>query len=132
MYLIHTSAPPQAYTSEVCINPLLAATGLLVLTYDNVESLIGVTPAGMAAEIESNATQWDFVAFAPPLSKHPLLLVTSDDGLAGASDALGHAVHKLGPDPVTTIHLTTDHSYSGKRIVLATAVISWLDGLPSR
>ncbi len=99
---------------------------------ENMESLVGVTPATMATEIESNATQWDFVAFAPELSKHPLLLVTSDDGLAGASDALGRAVHKLGQDPVTAVHLATDHSYSGKRIALETAVINWLDGLPIR
>lgn len=97
---------------------------------ENMESLVGVTPATMATEIEANATQWDFVAFAPELSKHPLLLVTSDDGLAGASDALGRAVHKLGQDPVTAVHLATDHSYSGKRIALETAVINWLDGLP--
>ena len=99
---------------------------------ENMESLVGVTPAKMAAEIESNATQWDFVAFAPQLSKHPLLLVTSDDGLAAASDALSRAVHRLGPDPVTAVHLGTDHSYSGKRIALETAVIGWLDGLPVR
>ena len=97
---------------------------------ENMESLVGVTPAEMASEIEANAGHWDFVTFAPQLSKHPLLLVTSDDGLAGASAALEKAMHKLGPDPVTAVHLTTDHSYSGKRIALETTVISWLDGLP--
>ena len=99
---------------------------------ENMESLVGVTPAGLAAEIEANAGQWDFVAFAPALAKHPLLLVTSDDGLSGVSDALDRAVHRLGPDPVTTVHLATDHSYSGKRIALETAVIGWLDALPAR
>ncbi len=98
----------------------------------SMESLVGVTPAGMAAEIEANAGRWDFVTFAPALAKHPLLLVTSDDGLAGASDALGRAMHALGPDPVTAVHLATDHSYSGARIALETAVIGWLDGLPAR
>ena len=99
---------------------------------ENMESLVGVTPAVMAAEIEANAGRWDFITFAPALAKHPLLLVTSDDGLADASDALDQAVHKLGPDPVTAVHLATDHSYSGKRIALETAVIGWLDGLRTR
>jgi hypothetical protein len=32
--------------------------------------------------------------------------------------------------PSTTLHLATDHSYSGQRIALETAVVDWLNQLP--
>jgi len=96
----------------------------------NHESL-NETPEQMAAEAIAGAKDWNFVAYAPNLAKHPLLLVTSDDGLRGASDALAKADRALGGAPVTEVHLTTDHSYSDQRIALETAVIRWLDGLPT-
>ncbi len=99
---------------------------------DNMESLQGVTPAGLADEIIAHARQWDFTAFAAGLSRHPLLVVTSDDGLAPPGLALARAVRQAGGGPVTEAHLATDHSYSDRRIALELAVIGWLDGLPAR
>ena len=96
----------------------------------NRESLNDTADA-MAAEAIAGAKDWDFVKYAPNLAKHPLLLITSDDGLRGASDALAKADRALGGAPVTEVHLTTDHSYSDQRIALETAVIRWLDGLPA-
>jgi dipeptidyl aminopeptidase/acylaminoacyl peptidase len=96
----------------------------------NHESL-NETPEQMAAEAIAGARDWDFVKFAPNLAKHPLLLITSDDGLRGASDALAKADRALGGAAVTEVHLATDHSYSDHRIALETAVIRWLDGLPA-
>jgi uncharacterized protein len=104
--------------------------GLTTFMAENHESL-NETPDQMAAEAIAGAKEWDFVKYAPNLAKHPLLLVTSDDGLRGASDALAKADRALGGGPVTEVHLTTDHSYSDHRIALATAVIRWLDGLPA-
>jgi dienelactone hydrolase len=88
----------------------------------NRESL-NETAEQMADEAIAGAKDWDFIAYAPNLAKHPLLLVTSDD-LAKADRALGGA-------PVTEVHLATDHSYSDHRIALEAAVIRWLDGLPA-
>jgi pimeloyl-ACP methyl ester carboxylesterase len=100
--------------------------GLTSFMSENMESLAGVTPAMLADEAISHAKAWEFVAYAPGLAKHPLLLVTSDDGLAKASDALAAAVRKQGGKPVTEVHLATDHSYSGCRIALEAAVLRWL------
>ena len=96
----------------------------------NRESL-NATADQMAAEAIAGARAWNFLDYAPNLAKHPLLLVTSDDGLRGASDSLAKADRFLGGAPVTEVHLTTDHSYSDHRIALETAVIRWLDGLPA-
>jgi len=98
---------------------------------ENRESLTE-TADQMAAEAIAGAKDWDFVKYAPNLAKHPLLLVTSDDGLRGASDALAKADRAIGGAPVTEVHLTTDHSYSDHRIALESAVIRWLDGLSAR
>jgi len=98
---------------------------------ENMESL-NTTAEKMADDAMAGAPGWNFVDFAPNLAKHPLLLVTSDDGLAGASNALAKADRAVGGFPVTEAHLATDHSYSDHRIALEAAVIRWLDGLSAR
>jgi pimeloyl-ACP methyl ester carboxylesterase len=103
--------------------------GLAAFMAQNMESLAGVTPDMLADEAMAHAGQWDFTTYAAGLGKHPLLLVTSDDGLASASDTLGTAVCKGGGGPVTSVHIATDHSYSDHRIALQAAVLEWLDRL---
>jgi pimeloyl-ACP methyl ester carboxylesterase len=103
--------------------------GLPGFMAQNMESLAGVTPVALADEAIAHAKAWEFVTYAPGLAKHKLLLVTSDDGLADASNALANAVRKLDSRQVTHIHLATDHSYSGSRIALEAAVLEWLETL---
>ena len=103
--------------------------GLAGFMAQNMESLAGVTPDMLAGEAISHAAEWDFTTYVAGLARHPLLLVTSDDGLAGASDTLGAAVRHGGGGPVTSVHIATDHSYSDHRIALQAAVLVWLDGL---
>jgi hypothetical protein len=64
------------------------------------------------------------------LSKHPLLLVTSDDGLAGESAALAKSLRAAGDSSIAEVHIATDHSYSNRRIALEVAVLRWLERLP--
>jgi pimeloyl-ACP methyl ester carboxylesterase len=94
---------------------------------DNMESLAGVTPQSMAVEM---ATMGDasFAAAAPGLAKKPLLVLTSDDGLAGMGDALVANVRKRG-GKVTTAHVATDHGWNSARIRLETDVLQWLGTL---
>ena len=94
----------------------------------NMEALAGVTAASMAQEMTTlgDAT---FAAAAPGLAKHPLLVLTSDDGLAPVADALVANVTRLG-GKVTAVHVATDHSWSGARIRLETEVLTWLAKLP--
>jgi pimeloyl-ACP methyl ester carboxylesterase len=95
-----------------------------------LESLAGTSAEKMADEIIGFSPRLSFnAAVAKGLSTKPLLVVTSDDGLAPGSDKLVAAIKADGGALVTTDHETTDHSYSGKRIALEAAVISWLQGL---
>jgi hypothetical protein len=96
---------------------------------DDMESLAGVTPETMADEIQAIGARTTWTpAVAKGLAKTPLLIVTSDDGLAPDAEKLAAAV-KADGGTVATHHETTDHSYSGKRIALEATVIRWLQGL---
>jgi hypothetical protein len=74
--------------------------------------------------------EWDFDKYASSLAAHPLLLVTSDDGLADFANSLAAASRQAGNKHLTEQHFATDHSYSNKRIALETAVLDWLASLP--
>jgi uncharacterized protein len=93
---------------------------------DNMESLSGVTALSMADDLIGGAARWRFEAAAPGLAQMPLLVLTSDDGLASHTDPLVQRVRALGNTRVTTVHQPTDHSWSDKRIALQTAVLTWL------
>jgi hypothetical protein len=58
-----------------------------------------------------------------------VLVLTSDDGLAPMGDALVADLRKRGDRQVSAIHEATDHGWSGRRVALEAAVISWLVGL---
>ena len=101
---------------------------------DNIGTTAGMhtlnaSPDGLADEVIHNAKDWSFVDWADGLGKHPLLIVTSNDGLAGQDDALRDKIKSGGAEP-TYVHLDTDHSYDDQRIALEAAVIRWLENLP--
>lgn len=90
---------------------------------ENMESLSG-TVEGIAAQFLTlgDAT---FASAAPGLAKHPLLVLTSDDGLAPASEALFLKV-KQGGGRAAIVHVATDHGWSSARIRLQTEILNWL------
>ena len=96
---------------------------------DNMESLAGVTAESMADEVLGGAVKWGFADAVPGLAHVPLLVLSSDDGLAPGTDALVKAVRAAGNKRVTTVHKATDHSWSDKRIALESAVVIWLGRL---
>jgi pimeloyl-ACP methyl ester carboxylesterase len=92
----------------------------------DMESLAGATPESMADELIANSARWKFDQTVTGLSSLPLLVLTTDDGLAPPADALVQAVRARGNTHVTTAHVATDHSWSDHRIDLETRVINWL------
>jgi uncharacterized protein len=99
------------------------------LAEEGMAPLAGCTPESLAKEVVANAAAWKVVALAPKLANRPMLVITSDDGLAPSNDAFVEALHNAGNDEVTAIHMTTDHSYSDERIALEKAVLEGLDYL---
>jgi pimeloyl-ACP methyl ester carboxylesterase len=95
---------------------------------ENREALAGVTAESMAQEMTTLGDA-SFTRAAPGLAKMPLLVLTSDDGLAPMADALVADLRTRGDTRVTAHHEATDHGWSGKRIALEAQVISWLQAL---
>lgn len=96
----------------------------LKLAEANRESL-AASAQQMADEIATLGPDLGFAAAAPGLAKHPLLVVTSNDGLQPAGDKLVMDVKQRG-GRVAVVHLATDHGYSDARIALESAVLEWL------
>lgn len=105
--------------------PTAYAVGMM---RQNMESLAGVTAESMAADV---ATLGDttFAHAAPGLKDTPYLALTSDDGLAWATDGLTKAIKAEGGTRVVTAHAPTDHGWSDHRIDLEARIITWLQGL---
>lgn len=99
------------------------------LAAEGMAPLAGCTPGSLAKEVIANAAAWNIPNLAPKLATRPMLVITSDDGLAPSNDAFVEALHKAGATDITTIHLTTDHSYSDQRIALEKAVLENLEYL---
>jgi pimeloyl-ACP methyl ester carboxylesterase len=95
----------------------------------NMETLADVTAEQMADELIANAPRWRFEAAAPGLAAMPLLVLTSDDGLAPHGEHLVSLVRARGNTRATLVHVATDHGWSDRRIALQDAVIGWLQSL---
>ena len=91
--------------------------------------LAGCTSESLAKEVIANASAWNIPNLAPKLANRPVLVITSDDGLAPSNDAFVAALRKAGTTDITNVHLTTDHSYSDQRIALETSVLEALEYL---
>ena len=106
-----------------------AKPGIVKTMAGDMESLAGTSPEKMADEIIAFSPRLSFNAeVAKGLAGKPLLVVTSNDGLAPMDEKLAAAV-KADGGRVATLHIATDHSYSDNRIALEAAVIRWLQAL---
>ena len=99
---------------------------------EDMETLSSTTAEKMADEVIAMSPRLSFNgAVAQGLSTKPLLVLTSDDGLAPDAEKLVKAIQADGGKQVTLDHEATDHGWSGKRIKLEALVISWLQSLTS-
>ncbi len=97
---------------------------------EDILPLAGCTGDSLADDLLAHRAQWNSVDYAPLFGSRPLLIITSDDGLAPSNDQLSEAVRKQAGAQVKTVHFTTDHSYSDHRIALEETVLNWLETLP--
>jgi uncharacterized protein len=103
--------------------------GIVKMAAGNAETLADTSPEKMADELIANRDTFDFLKAAPGLARKPLLVLSSDDGLAPQTDSLIDAVRKSGGTRITRYHAATDHGWSDHRIDLAAHVIRWLQTL---
>jgi pimeloyl-ACP methyl ester carboxylesterase len=93
---------------------------------NDILPLAGCTGESLADEMRSHYKQWNFVDYAAMFGSRPLLLITSDDGLAVPAGRLAAAVRQQPNAHVAEQHFATDHSYSDQRIALEARVLNWL------
>jgi dipeptidyl aminopeptidase/acylaminoacyl peptidase len=99
-------------------------------TRDNdAAPLAGCTVESLVNEAYEHRGAWNFNDFAATLASRPVLVVSSDDGLAPADQTFATALQKAGNTRVTEAHFPTDHAYSDHRVALTTAVLNWLANL---
>ncbi|MEQ1498042.1 MAG: alpha/beta fold hydrolase [Novosphingobium sp.] len=107
----------------------LARTDLVAAAADNTETLADTSPDQMADELIAGTKDFNFMQAAPGLASKSVLILSSDDGLAPQTDALGKAIIAAGGKRVLMVHAATDHSWSDQRIFLQARVIRWLESL---
>ena len=101
------------------------------LAEEGLAPLAGCTAEGLAGELMAHP-EWSLAKDAPGLAGKPVLIITSDDGLAAPADQLAEAIGAAGNQEVKAVHIASDHSYSDKRIALETEVLSGLEYLKNR
>jgi pimeloyl-ACP methyl ester carboxylesterase len=114
----------KAGQAEAAVGPMGKA-----LAAEGIAPLAGCTPESLARDLIAHAALWSLPAQASGLAPRPVLVVSSDDGLAPASERLAANLRDLKDMHVTTLHLATDHAYSDQRIALQISVLNWLAGL---
>jgi len=133
---VHTAAHDHALMGAILISAadMGAISGMprekvVALMADDKETLVGVTAESMADEVTVNAKAFGFSNAVAGLTQTPLLVLSSDDGLAPQTDALVKAIEANGGKKVTAIHVATDHGWSDHRILLESTIINWIAGL---
>ncbi|MBY9063098.1 alpha/beta hydrolase [Sphingomonas yunnanensis] len=88
--------------------------------------LAGTSPDALAREARDHASEWSLASYAAALVSRPVLLISSDDGLAQGSDSLADTIECRGGTSLGRTHLADDHSYSNTRVALQTRLLDWL------
>ncbi len=107
----------------------LPRAAILAEMTSDMETLADTTPDAMTDDLIAHTDAYDFSRYAADLANKPLLVLSSDDGLAPQTDALVAAVRKTGGKQITAVHVATDHSWSDRRIRLQTEILQWLKRL---
>ncbi len=95
-------------------------------TKNDLTPLAGTSAEILGHEIFADRATMVFSNFTSALATRPLLIITSDDGLAADNDKFAAALQQAGDKHVQSLHYATDHSYSDHRIQLASAILNFL------
>jgi hypothetical protein len=76
--------------------------------------------------------EWSLANDAAGLKSKPVLILTSDDGLAEPAEKLAQSIEQEGNEYAKSVHFATDHSYSDKRIAMEEEVLNGLEFLQNQ
>src|SRR5579864_3535774 len=92
---------------------------------NNLLPLSGTSAEALAREIYEHHAALDMDNLAPAIAPRPVFVITASEGLAPSDHAFAEALRKTGDTHVTERHWDTDHSYSGERAELSSAILEW-------
>lgn len=94
-------------------------------------AMVNTTTAALMAELDTHKDAFDYLASAPALAVHPVLLVAAlrDSPVAGpnAMQPLHDAIRAAGGKP-NWVQYDDDHGFNTHRAELVQAVVQWLHG----
>lgn len=93
--------------------------------------LHGTDTTQLFAEAQQHAKDWNYQQWAESLSTRPILLLEADDQNREDLHALAAAVRQHNAKALTEVDVSTDHSFSDRRIALQSIVVQWLSRLPT-
>ncbi len=91
-------------------------------------SLHGATPIKIADEIIAHKAAWNYVSWAPDLTRRPILIVGASQAGGEQNRMLAEAIAKAG-GTVSNTTIDSDHSFQDHRIALAGRIVGWLQKL---
>ena len=94
---------------------------------NNLAPLAGTSGQALAHEEFTHRAELDMVRLAPAIAPRPVLIVTANDHSAQFADPFAAALKSAGDTQVQTQHFDSDHPYSGYRLELAAAVVSFAE-----
>ena len=109
--------------------PTIAKEAKSLESDNNLLPLSGTSGEVLAREIYDHQKELNFNNLATAMAGRAVFIITSNDGLASIDKALSDALRKAGDNHVSERHWDTDHSYSGQRAELTTAIWEWTQNL---
>ena len=104
----------------------IAGTGKVSAGFADDASYTNASVDDLVKDARAHSVAWDWTSRAARMAGRPVLVLTSDDGLAATGEAAATAVGAAGGPAPTLLHMATDHSYDDRRGELAATVTRWL------
>ncbi|HXT86985.1 MAG TPA: alpha/beta fold hydrolase [Verrucomicrobiae bacterium] len=92
---------------------------------NNLLPLSGTSAEKLAHEIYEHQSALNMNNLGQAIARRPVFVITANEGLAPSDHAFAEALRKAGDTHVAERHWNTDHSYSGERAGLASAILEW-------
>jgi len=92
---------------------------------NNLLPLGGTSGEALAREIYEHQSALNMNNLTAAIAPRPVFVITANEGLAPVDHAFAEALRKAGDSHVAERHWDTDHSYSGFRGELSSAILNW-------
>ena len=91
----------------------------------NLLPLAGTSADALAQEIRDHHPALNINNLVAAIAPRPVFVITANEGLAPMDHAFAEALRKAEDRRVAERHWNTDHSYSGERAELSSAIFEW-------